>query len=170
MRLRYLTVTLALALAGPLPAQQTETLADIRQDLSALYFEMQRLRTELSTTGGTGLTIGGNTLDRVNAIEAELQRLTSKTEEIEFRIGRVVEDGTNRIGDLEFRLCELEPGCDISSLAAGRWRRTGCGRDHAAPGTCAGQHRHRSAAFGRNRACRQRRDGFPAGAGGARQR
>ena len=99
MRLRYLTVTLALALAGPLPAQQTETLADIRQDLSALYFEMQRLRTELSTTGGTGLTIGGNTLDRVNAIEAELQRLTSKTEEIEFRIGRVVEDGSQLRGE-----------------------------------------------------------------------
>ena len=133
MRLRYLTVTLALALAGPLPAQQTETLADIRQDLSALYFEMQRLRTELSTTGGTGLTIGGNTLDRVNAIEAELQRLTSKTEEIEFRIGRVVEDGTNRIGDLEFRLCELEPGCDISSL--GDTPRLGGGDAPVAGGT-----------------------------------
>ncbi|MFZ5965287.1 tetratricopeptide repeat protein [Thalassococcus sp. BH17M4-6] len=130
--MRFAAVLLSCVLAaGPLAAQESETLADIRQDLSALYFEMQRLRTELSTTGGTGLTIGGGTLDRVNAIEAELQRLTSKTEEIEFRIGRVVEDGTNRIGDLEFRLCELEPGCDIALL--GDTPRLGGGAAPAVP-------------------------------------
>ena len=34
---------------------------------------------------------------------------------MEFRIGRVVADGTNRIGDLEFRLVELEGG-DIGAI------------------------------------------------------
>jgi tol-pal system protein YbgF len=70
----------------------------------------------LSTTGNAqGGTIAGSLLDRVEGIESELQRLTGKTEELEFRIGRVVSDGTNRIGDLEFRLVELEGG-DISTL------------------------------------------------------
>ena len=55
-------------------------------------------------------------LERLNAIEAQLQSLTSKTEELEFRIDRLTTDGTNRIGDLEFRLCELEEGCDIGQL------------------------------------------------------
>lgn len=94
-----------------------ETLADIRQELSVLYVELQKLKRELSTTGGVGdVAVGGSVLDRVAAIESEVQRLTSKIEELEFRIDRVVEDGTNRLGDLEFRLCELESDCDISQL------------------------------------------------------
>lgn len=119
------------ALTGPLvalmlvaphgaAAQATETLADIRQELAVLFVELQKLKRELSTTGGAGqLSGGGSLLDRVNAIESEVQRLTSKTEELEFRIDRVVSDGTNRVGDLEFRLCELEPGCDIGTLEPG---------------------------------------------------
>ena len=97
--------------------ERTETLADIRQELSVLYVEIQKLKRELNTTGGAGqLSSGGSLLDRVNAIEGGLQRLTSKTEELEFRVSRVAEDGANRIGDLEFRLCELEEDCDIGSL------------------------------------------------------
>lgn len=105
-------------LMAPLPAvAQDETLADIRQQLTALYVDVQRLKRELSTTGGLSSGIAGNTpLDRLNAIEAELQRLTSKTEELEFRVNRITVDGTNRIGDLEFRLCELETNCDIGQL------------------------------------------------------
>lgn len=111
----------ALITGGPAGAQSgDETLADIRQELSVLYVEVQRLKRELSTTGMPSTTLGGNTpLERVDAIEAELQRLTAKTEELEFRINRVVTDGTNRIGDLEFRLCELETGCDIGQLSQG---------------------------------------------------
>lgn len=103
---------------GPVPsfAQDDQTLADIRQELNVLFIEMQRLRRELSTTTGPGVQTGGGTvLDRLNAIEGELQRLTARTEELSFRIERVVQDGTNRIGDLEFRLVELEGG-DISQL------------------------------------------------------
>ena len=101
-------------------AQDNETLADIRQELSILYVELQRLKRELSTTGASGdVAVGGSALDRLGAIEAELQRLTSKTEQLEFRIDRVVTDGTNRVGDLEFRLCELESGCDIATLETG---------------------------------------------------
>ena len=73
----------------------------------------------------------GSTLDRVNALEAEITRLTGKIEELEFRIQSLVRDGTNRIGDLEFRLCELEADCDISEprrhADAGRRRAAGGG-------------------------------------------
>ena len=104
--------------AGPgrLLAQDAETLADIRQELTVLYVEMQKLKRELSTTGGANLTLGGaSVLERVGAMENELQRLTAKTERMDHRIGQIVKDGTNRIGDLEFRLVELEGG-DVSVL------------------------------------------------------
>jgi tol-pal system protein YbgF len=121
--MRYLAVTLAATLTlAPVGAgaQSTETLADIRQELSVLFVELKKLRRELSTTGGASQPSGGGSiLDRVNAIESEVQRLTAKTEELEFRIDRVVRDGTNRVGDLEFRLCELEPDCDIAGLEPG---------------------------------------------------
>jgi len=118
--MRGLVLASVLVLGGiaALPAvAQDPTLADIRQQLAVLYSDIEGLRTELSTTGAlTQGAVGNTPLDRLNAIEAELQRLTSKTEELEFRINRITVDGTNRIGDLEFRICELEPGCDISLL------------------------------------------------------
>ncbi len=112
-------VMMVLGLAfGPVAAQaqDAQTLADVRQELTVLNVEVQKLRRELSTTGGASINItGGSVLDRVNAMESELQRLTSKTEELENRVNQVVADGTNRIGDLEFRLVELEGG-DVGSL------------------------------------------------------
>ncbi|MEM6386239.1 MAG: tetratricopeptide repeat protein [Pseudomonadota bacterium] len=106
-----------LLLATPLQAQDAQTLADIRQELTVVFVEMQKLRRELSTTGGVSANLAGtNALQRLDAMEAELQRLTAATERLTNRVDRVVADGTNRIGDLEFRLCELETGCDIASL------------------------------------------------------
>lgn len=107
----------ALLFAAPAHAQErTETLADIRQEMSVLYVEVQKLKRELSTTGASGqATVSGSVIDRVGAIEGELQRLTAKIEQLELRIDRIVTDGTRRIGDLEFRLVELEGG-DLSKL------------------------------------------------------
>ncbi|MEL6607480.1 MAG: tol-pal system protein YbgF [Pseudomonadota bacterium] len=112
---------LALSVAWPVPSTAQEaangqTLADIRQELSVLFIDLQRLKQELSTTGAPSGVSGDTVLDRAQAIETQLQRLTAKTEELEFRVDRIVQDGTNRIGDLEFRLCELEEGCDIAAL------------------------------------------------------
>lgn len=96
---------------------QDQTLADIRAELSVLYSDVTALRGELVASGQSGQGATGSTpLDRLISIEAELTRLTSKTEDFEFRITRITRDGTNRIGDLEFRLCELEAGCDIGNL------------------------------------------------------
>ena len=119
---RVLSLALSLMLAGsaaPAVAQEADaqTLADIRQELSVLFVELQRLKRELVTTGAPGVApVGATTLERVDAIEAELTRLTGRNEELVGRIDRVVSDGTNRIGDLEFRVCELEPGCDIGEI------------------------------------------------------
>ena len=115
----FAAAALALCLLPSVGAAQTskeQTLADIRQDLTVLFVEMQRLKRELSTTGTSVPAVGGNSaMERISSVEGELQRLTGKIEQLEFRIESIVKDGTNRIGDLEFRLVELEGG-DVSAL------------------------------------------------------
>jgi len=101
--------------AAPVAAQDT-TLADIRAELGQLNASVAQLRGELAAGNTGGLTITGDTLQRIDIIERELARLTSKSETLENRINRIVADGTNRVGDLEFRLCELEPNCDLGSV------------------------------------------------------
>ena len=110
-----------LALAQDQGADRAKTLADIRQELSVLYVTLQRLKRELSTTGATAsdLSQNGTMLERVSAIESALQDLTAKTERLEHRVDQIVIDGTNRIGDLEFRLCDLEKTCDPAKLGQG---------------------------------------------------
>ncbi len=95
---------------------QDSSLADIRTELGVLNAEMSRLKAELAPSGGNGTSaVTGDTLQRIDAIEAGLTRLNGKAEELENRINRVVADGTNRIGDLEFRLLELEGG-DLGTI------------------------------------------------------
>lgn len=115
--IRTIACILALAVPAGTAFAQDQTLADIRAELSTLYVDVTALRNELVASGQSGQGIAGSTpLDRLNTIEAELTRLTSQTEDLEFRITRITRDGTNRIGDLEFRLCELETGCDVGTL------------------------------------------------------
>lgn len=97
---------------------KAQTLADVRAELSTLAADLQALRSELVQGGAPALQAAGgaSALDRMNAMEAELSRLTSQTEQVQNHVNRVVADGTNRIGDLEFRLCELEDGCDPANL------------------------------------------------------
>ncbi len=121
-----LMLALVAALAAPGLAPQAmaagesskQSLADVRKELETLAGSLQKLRSELVAGGAGGFQAAGGAaaLDRMNAIEAELTRLTQRTEELQNQINRVVADGTNRIGDLEFRLCELEEGCDPSKL------------------------------------------------------
>ncbi len=115
--LRALLTALILT-AGPAFAQaNAQTLADIRVELGTLSAEFNRLKSELVQTGASGGSLaGGSALERMDAMEAELARLTARAEDIELRLNRVVSDGTNRIGDLEFRLCEVTPGCDIATV------------------------------------------------------
>lgn len=95
----------------------TQTLAGIRAELVDLNNLIQGLRAEMVADGTATSSVGtqGPALLRIDAIENELRSLTGQVEQLEFRINQVVKDGTNRVGDLEFRLVELEGG-DVTQL------------------------------------------------------
>ena len=96
--------------------ERAETLADIRQSLIALSVEIRKLQGELDPHSAADIIwLDDNMLNRVDSIEKALTYLTAKTERLEFRITQIVADGTNQIGNLEFRLVELEGG-DVSTL------------------------------------------------------
>ncbi len=116
MRL-FAVFAVAMSLAVPAAAQDESTLTDIRSELSLLYVEILSLKQQLDPTGlRVGTSISDSTLERVVSIEQSLQALTARTEGLEFQIGRIVADATNRIGDLEFRVCEIDEACDIGEL------------------------------------------------------
>lgn len=107
----------ATGVSGPALAQdRAQTLADIRAELSRLSADFNDLKAETIRNGAGNPAATGNALQRMDAMEAELARVTAKAEEIEMKLNRVVSDGTNRIGDLEFRLCEVTEGCDFATL------------------------------------------------------
>lgn len=93
-------------------------LAAIRSELAQLQGQMEALRFELLQTGtaqapATAAT-GPATL-RLDRLEEALRQVTGRVEQMAFRIDQIVVDGTRRIGDLEFRLVELEGG-DVTTL------------------------------------------------------
>ena len=93
-------------------------LASIRSELTQLNGEIQALRVELTQQAATNTqpaaNVGPATL-RLDRLEEELRLVTGRVEQLSFRIEQIVADGTRRIGDLEFRLVELEGG-DVSTL------------------------------------------------------
>ncbi|MCE6949888.1 tol-pal system protein YbgF [Cereibacter sphaeroides] len=116
MRLIW-AAALVLAPLSAAAQDRAQTLADIKAELGTLQAEFNSLKRELVSTGAaTSGAAGGSALQRMDAMEAALSQVTAKAEELELRINRVVADGTNRVGDLEFRVCELEEGCDIGAL------------------------------------------------------
>jgi tol-pal system protein YbgF len=119
--MRRLGLSLALCLLPVLGHAQdkAETLADIRNELAQLAAEFNALKAEMVSSGAmTNGSAGGDALTRMDTIEAELARLNARTEEVELKLNRVVSDGTNRIGDIEYRLCEVTEGCDPANLGA----------------------------------------------------
>jgi len=118
-RFRAAMLAAGLVLAAlPAGAQDAQTLADIRAELTRLSADLQSLRAEMVASGPAGFAAAGgdSAIDRMNAMEARLAQLTGQTEQLQNRIDRIVKDGTTRIGDIEFRLCEMEEGCDLGSL------------------------------------------------------
>ncbi len=135
MRRLLLAAGLVLA-AFPAAAQdRAATLADLRTELSQLSADLQSLRSELVASGSTGYAAAGgvNAIDRMNAMESRLMQLTGQTEQLQNRIDRIVKDGTTRIGDIEFRLCEMEEGCDLGALTTPTLGETNNGGGAALP-------------------------------------
>lgn len=127
MRRAGLAVTVALAtLVGGAPAYAQDPapageLTEIRQGLAALYAELKALESHLdggTSASGAQSLAGASVLERLASIERELQRLTARSEEMEFRIRRIVTDGTERVALLERRLCAQEPGCNPADLGS----------------------------------------------------
>ena len=116
-------LALAVLFAPVLAKAQTpdpQALAEIRSELSALYAQMVSLRAlieapDQSQQAGSQAATGEAPVLRLARLEEEMRALTGKVEQLEFRIDQIATDGTRRIGDLEFRLVELEGG-DVTTL------------------------------------------------------
>jgi tol-pal system protein YbgF len=118
--LRGVFAAVLIACMAVMPASgqtQAQTLEDVRLDITQLSELMQELRGELLTTGNSGVSQDsvGTILQRLNNLEADLSAALGLVETLEFRVVQIADDATRRIGDLEFRLTELEGG-DTGSL------------------------------------------------------
>lgn len=93
-------------------AARAENVADVQAELSKLNSQIGQLREELVKTGPVqGLPVAPATaLTRLDQLEAELRRLTNRYDILANDIRRIVEDASNRVGDIEFRLTEIEGG------------------------------------------------------------
>jgi TolA-binding protein len=111
---------LALLLAAAPGNAAEESVADIREELTLLDRQIQEIREALVATGpASGLPQSPATaLQRLDQLEAMLRRLTDRVAVLTNELGRVVDDASNRVGDIEFRLTELEGG-DVSLLGSG---------------------------------------------------
>lgn len=105
--------------AGPAQAQSGQTVADLRAELGVLNGQVQQLRDQLVQRGAGGGLPGGaaDALTRLDQLEAELRRITARTEVLTNDLNRVIEDASNKIGDIEFRLTELEGGTPVAEAA-----------------------------------------------------
>ena len=102
--------------------------AELRLGLGAIHYELSELRRALEerqlidsgeaaeAEATADAALFDALLERVSVIEDELRRVIASTEGIDHRLGAVAQDAANRITDLEFRLCELEEGCEVSDL------------------------------------------------------
>ncbi|MDM7457752.1 MAG: tol-pal system protein [Paracoccus sp. (in: a-proteobacteria)] len=114
-------LVLSVLLAGSGLAQETArdaTLGDMRSELAQLRVEFQRLRAELVASGPAGFEAAGGdaAIDRMNAMESQLMRLTDQAELLQNRISRTATEAERRLADLEFRMCEIDETCDLSAL------------------------------------------------------
>lgn len=110
------------AVSEPGPASPE---AELRLGLGAIHYELSELRRVLEerqlidspeAEATADAALFDALLERVSVIEDELRRVIASTEGIEHRLGAIAQDAANRITDIEFRLCELEEGCEVSDL------------------------------------------------------
>ncbi len=113
MKLRFLgSIVLAVVLSATGAQVMGETVADTWAQVNLLNQQIQQLRSELVQTGAaSGLPReSASALVRLDQLEAELRRLNNRVDVLTNDIDRVVRDASNRVGDIEFRLTELEGG------------------------------------------------------------
>ncbi|MEM9145571.1 MAG: tetratricopeptide repeat protein [Pseudomonadota bacterium] len=127
MRKAIVAALLSLAV-GAVPAQaqtwtgSSETVEDLRYRLGIVDAELADIRARIQALGGGGVVtsgtpISGDAVVRLDRLEVEIRRLTGALEELQFRQRQMAEDAGRRLGDIEFRLTELEGG-DVGALGA----------------------------------------------------
>lgn len=116
MRILYIFVVCACLSNAAFAQSRKETLADIRQTLLLLKIEIDALKAEKQQTGDKFLHMPPDFFERIELFENEITSLINATEHLEFRLDRIVQDGGNRIGDLAFRLCEVDPNCVLDDI------------------------------------------------------
>lgn len=114
LRARLATTIGAAMLAGllALPGHAAESVADIKAQLTVLNDQIGQLRDELvrrSPASGLPAT-PATALTRLDQLEAELKQLTDRVDVLTNDIQRIVSDASNQVGDIQFRLTELEGG------------------------------------------------------------
>lgn len=116
LKVKFIVLAFAIGIASPALAQD-QTLEDMRIEVAELSSLLQLLQSELLSSGNSGVPQDqvGTVLQRLNALEQRIGQLTGQLEETQFQINQIVDDGTRRVGDIEFRLTELEGG-DTSLL------------------------------------------------------
>lgn len=98
----------------------SKELTSVGAELEDLSSQIKKIQSELAENNTTlNITPSGAALMRIDVIESEVRTLISQIEKLRFRIEDIANDSTNRIGDLEFRIVELEGG-DITQLGQPR--------------------------------------------------
>lgn len=112
MRMLIFRVVVLGTLLGFPAVSGAETVADLRAQLSALNGQVQQLRDELVQRGAAGglPTEPASALVRLDQLESELRRITDRVDVLTNDLDRIVREASNRVGDIEFRLTELEGG------------------------------------------------------------
>ena len=106
---------LALACVLPGPAAEAQDVDALRQRLAAIDAELDSIRARIGG-GAPGASGAGELSVRLDRLEIEISRLTGRVEELAHRQRLMAEDAARRLGDIDFRLTELEGG-DVTALA-----------------------------------------------------
>lgn len=115
-------LALIAALAGPAMAADAPTLADLQDQLDQVGRELQSLRAEMVASGHRGFVAAGgdSAIDRMDAMQAQITRLTNQTEMLANRIAQTTAASAARMDEISFRLCEMDPACDLGALMTGQ--------------------------------------------------
>jgi tol-pal system protein YbgF len=130
-RLAASVACLSLSLAYPVQAP-AQSVADVRAEVDVLNGQIQQLREQLVQQGASGGLPAqpATALERLDQLEGALRRLTNRVDVLTNDIDRIVTDASNRAGDIEFRLTELEGG---TPAAAGQPEPLGGGLTNTRP-------------------------------------
>ncbi len=92
---------------------------DIGYRLDAIQRELDTLRAQAGLAGGGGVGASGVALNDVVRLENEIKRLTNMVEQLRHEVDRIRADTEQQLGDLIFRVTELEGG-DLGTVVTPR--------------------------------------------------